>query len=93
MAYAIENGLVPCGSVPPIVGYAMVVRLCVDSISPKQGTSTVCPMDSAFCGTSYFDRLVVLCRRLLGERLYQAVWVVGVDPDGGKVIEPDEGLT
>ena len=44
-------------------------------------------------GASYLKRLVVLCRRLLSERLYQAVWIVGVDPVAGSVIEPDPNLT
>ena len=29
----------------------------------------------------------------MNERLYQAIWIVAVDPSTGEVTEPDPGLT
>lgn len=93
-AHAIKNELIPFQVAPPVVGYVMVVKLCEDSTKPgKARKKSVYPIDEVFNGASYLKRLVVLCRRLLSERLYQAVWIVGVDPVAGKVIEPDPSLT
>lgn len=94
IAHAVKNELVPFQVAPPVVGYVMVVRLCEASTKPgKSSKKSIYPIDSVFAGASYMQRLVVLCRRLLSERLYQAVWIVGVDPIAGTVEEPDQNLT
>lgn len=93
-AHAIKNDLIPFQVAPPVIGYVMVVRVCEDSTKPGRKTKkALYPIDEVFSGASYLQRLVVLCRRLLSERLYQAVWVVGVNPVAGEVIEPDPNLT
>lgn len=94
IAHAVKNELVPFQVTPPVIGYVMVVRLCEESVkSGKSSRKSIYPIDSVFDGASYMQRLVVLCRRLLSERLYQAVWIVGVDPITGTVEEPDQNLT
>lgn len=93
-AHAIKNELIPYQVEPPVVGYVMVVKICDESTkASKNSKKAMYPIDEAFKGASYLERLVVLCRRLLSERLYQAVWIVGVDPVTGTVIEPDPYLT
>ena len=94
MYHAIKNDLVPYRSAPPVVGYALVVRLCPGSTTPpKIKRKAIYPIDPAFKGASYLERLTILGRRLLSERLYQAVWVVAVDPMTGNVEEPDPALS
>lgn len=93
-AHAIKNELIPYKAMPPVFGYVLVVRLCDASTKPGSNPiRSVYPIDPIFCKASYLKRLTVLCRRLLTERLYQAVWVVGVDPENGVVVEPDPDLT
>ena len=94
VGHAIKNELIPFQVTPPVVGYVMVVKMCEDSTRPsKNSKKTLYPIDSVFKGASYLQRLVVLCRRLLSERLYQAVWIVAVDPVTGTIVEPDQNLT
>lgn len=93
-ALAIEHGLIPYRVLPPIIGYVMVVRLCERSTRyGEKVRNTIFPVDDVFLGASYLDRLTELGRRLIGERLYQAVWIVGVDPSSGRVVEPDQNLS
>ena len=93
-AYAIKNELIPFSCAPPLLGYVLIVRICDDSTREgAKSQKSVYPIDSVFCNTSYFQRLTILCRRLLAERIYQSVWVVGVDPVNNEIIEPDPDLT
>lgn len=93
-AHAIKNQLIPFCSTPPLLGYVLVVKICEDSTKAgRRIANSVFPVDESFQGVSYFERLTILCRRLLSERLYQAIWIVGVDPDKGTIIEPDPDLT
>ena len=70
------------------------MRMCDGSLK-KSGSpqKSVYPIDNVFLHASYFERLTILCKRLLAERLYQAVWIVGVDPSNGEIVEPDKDLT
>lgn len=93
-AHAITNSLIPFKTKPPMLGYVLVVRLCEESTKPGGTTlSSVYPIDSVFNYASYFKRLTVMCRRLLAERIYQAVWIVGVNPKTGAIVEPEADLT
>ena len=92
--HAIKNSLIPFNTQPPIIGYVLVVRMCDDSMKKSgEPQKSVYPIDKTFLHASYFERLTIFCKRLLAERLYQAVWVVGVDPINGKIVEPDKDLT
>lgn len=92
--HAIKNDLIPFKTAPPIIGYALVVKICEDSTKPGKATQkSIYPIDKVFDRASYLKRLSVMCRRLLSERLYQAVWIVGVDPEKNEVIEPEDDLT
>ena len=93
-AHSIKNSLIPFKTVPPLIGYVLVIKICEDSIKKsKKEKKCVYPIDEVFKGASYYERLTVFGRRLLAERLYQAVWIVGVDPVKGIVYEPDENMT
>ena len=93
-AHAIKNELIPYRTTPPLLGYVLIVRLCDASTKPGSNSArSVYPIDPVFCNVSYLKRLTILCQRLLAERLYQAVWIVGVDPENGAVIEPEPYLT
>lgn len=50
-------------------------------------------VDPVFDGVSYIDRFTMMGRRLLEERIYQAVWVVTVDLEVGQVFEPSPVMT
>jgi hypothetical protein len=92
--HAIKNELIPFQVAPPVVGYVMVVKMCEDSTKPSRSNKkAIYPIDKVFDKASYLQRLVVLCRRLLSERLYQAVWIVAVDPANDIVEEPDPNLS
>lgn len=93
-AHAIKNELIPYHTTPPLLGYVLIVRLC--DASTKSGSNSVrsvYPIDPVFRNASYLKRLSILCRRLLTERMYQAVWIVGVDPESETIIEPEPDLT
>lgn len=92
--HAVKNSLIPFNTQPPVIGYVLVVKMCNESLK-KSGEphKSVYPIDKVFLHASYFDRLRILCKRLLSERLYQAVWIVGVDPKSGEIVEPDKDLT
>lgn len=94
IGHAIKNFLIPFTTQPPIIGYVLVVKMCKKSLK-KSGKSkkSIYPTDKVFSHSSYFERLTILCKRLLAERLYQAVWIVGVDPENGEILEPDKDLT
>lgn len=93
-AHAIKNELIPFQTAPPLLAYVLVIKLCDDSTRVSStAQKSVYPIDEVFKHTSYFERLTIFCRRLLAERLYQAVWVVGVNPNTGGIIEPDRDLT
>jgi len=93
-AHAIKNELIPYKTVPPMLGFVLVVRLCDESMKPGNSTQpSIYPVDEVFADSSYMQRLSILCRRLLSERLYQAVWIVGVDPANKIIVEPETDLT
>lgn len=92
--HAIKNSLIPFNTQPPIIGYVLVVKMCKKSLKKNKKTKkSIFPTDKIFTHTSYFEKLTILCKRLLAERLYQAVWIVGVDPENDEIIEPDKDLT
>ena len=91
--YAIRNGLVRYQTAPPVLAYVLVVRSCEESSFKCSNRKAVYPVDEVFDNTSYLERLAIMCRRMMAERVYQAVWIVYVDPELGFVEEPDEHLS
>lgn len=92
--YALKNNLIPFQTNPPFLGYVLIIKICEDSMRrTKDLSNTIYPIDPVYNGASYFERLTIMCRRLLAERLYQAVWIVGVDPATGEIVEPEKDLT
>lgn len=93
-AHAIKNNLIPFQTKPPLLGYVLVVKLCEDSTRPGGvGLNCVYPIDAVYEHVSYFKRLSMMCRRLLAEQIYHAVWIVGVNPETGEIVEPEIDLT
>jgi len=92
--YATKNHLLEPNSLPPSYGYVLVIRKTDESSQPRKGASLGrYEQDQAFDGASYIDRFVLLGKRLLRERIYQAVWVVVVDLENETVEEPDPQMT
>lgn len=88
-----EHMFGPC-SIPPVMGYAMIVRDCEDSRSVGRGYSSPhFAADPVFNEASYLDRFLILCDRLRRKSLYQAVWLVFADPEIGVAYEPSSDLT
>jgi hypothetical protein len=90
--YAIRNELIRYQARPPVLGYALVVKDCESSRKRARNMQATSPTDSVFEDTSYLERFSIMCRRLLAERIYQAVWLVYVDPDNQAITEPDPEL-
>lgn len=91
--FAIKNQLID-QNIPPILGYVMVVKKDAKSSStcnrPREDHFKV---DSIFYDTSYIDRLEIMCKRLLREGLFGAVWFVVIDPVQGTIEEPNADLS
>lgn len=82
-------------SIPPVMGYAMIVCDCDESrsTSARPAHSPHFDIDEAFKGVSYLDRFHILCDRLRRKSLYNAVWLVFARPDEGIAYEPDPSMT
>lgn len=93
MGFATENGLVPRRTKPPARCYVMVVCDCEESSMPVRVPETHYGVDPIFEGTSYQQRFEIMCSRFLDERLYEAVWLVYVDPVKRIVTEPNPALS
>lgn len=72
----------------PLFGYVLVIKSDEDSTkkvkNPAEPHFKVC---SDFYGTSYIERFTILCKKMLAEKLYDAIWLVTVN-DNGEVSEP-----
>lgn len=92
--YATRNHLLEPNDLPPSFGYVLLVRKTPESVRvPPQRDLSRYPLDTAFTEASYVERFSLLGRRLLRERIYQAVWVTVVDLEAGTVEEPDPLMT
>lgn len=92
-AHAIKGWLIPSENVMPALAYVLVIRDCDGSRRTASNRKPVYPADDVFTDTSYLDRLTIMCRRMLEERIYQAVWVVYVDTEQRVITEPDPALS
>ena len=91
---AFDENLLGSSSIPPVMGYVMIVHDCPDSRIVGRGVrSAHFPIDPDFEGASYLDRFLLLCDRLRRKSLYQAVWLVFANPEDGVAYEPSSALT
>lgn len=92
--YATHNHLLEPNDLPPNFGYVLFIRKTEETIRPVRTTSkSRYEFDPVFEGSSYIDRFTLLGKRLLRERIYQAVWVAVVDIENETVEEPDPLMT
>lgn len=92
--YATHNHLLEPNDLPPNFGYVLLIRKTDESSKvSKVAARSRYAFDSEFDETSYIDRFTVLGKRLLRERIYQAVWVAVVDLENHTVEEPDPLMT
>lgn len=89
--HAAEAGLM--GEVPPWLGYVFLMQDEDRSRSSVKVKEPHFPVDRDFRGASYQKRAMLLCRRLVMKRLYDAAWFVMADPITGTVTEPAPDLT
>ena len=91
---AFDEHLLGSSSIPPVMGYEMIVHDCPDSRIVGRGVrSAHFPIDPDFEGASYLDRFLLLCDRLRRKSLYQAVWLVFANPEDGVAYEPSALLS
>lgn len=91
---AFDNDLFGHASIPPVMGYVMIIRDCAESrMESRAFRSMHFPIDATFFQTSYLDRFRILCERLRRQSLYQAVWLVYANPDTREVTEPSSEMT
>lgn len=94
VAAAFDEHLLGSSSIPPVMGYVMIVHDCPDSRIVGRGVrSAHFPIDPDFEGASYLDRFLLLCDRLRRKSLYQAVWLVFANPEDGVAYEPSALLS
>ncbi len=92
--YATHNHLLEPNDLPPNFGYVLLVRKTPESTRPsKIGAKSRYAFDKEFEDSSYVERFTILGKRLLRERVYQAVWVAVIDLENGVVEEPDPLMT
>ena len=68
-------------TVPPRVGYLMLVERSVKSSSPVKIQEPHFKVRPEFHNTSYLDRYVILCEKLMRERHYSATSLIWTDSD------------
>ena len=91
---ATHNHLLEPNDLPPNFGYVLLIRKTPESTRPsKIGAKSRYAFDKEFENSSYLERFTILGKRLLRERIYQAVWVAAVDLENGVVEEPDPLMT
>jgi hypothetical protein len=88
--HAAEIGLL--GLQPPWLGYVFLMQDEAASRSPVRVKEPHFEVDREFQGASYQRRAMLLCRRLLMKRLYDAAWFVLGEPEKGVVSEPAADL-
>jgi type II restriction enzyme len=88
---AAEQGLF--GLLPPWLGYVFLMQDAAQSRSTVSVTESHFSVDPEFKAASYQRRAMLLCRRLVQKRLYNAAWFVLGDPDEATVCEPAIDLT
>jgi len=77
---AAEKGLL--GVTPPWLGYVFLMQDEPASRSPVRVRQTHFPVDAQFTNSSYQDRALLMCRRLVLRRLYNAAWFITGDGKG-----------
>jgi len=77
---AAEKGLL--GVKPPWLGYVFLMQDEPSSRSPVRVRQTHFPVDPEFSDSSYQDRAILMCRRLVLQRLYNAAWFVTGNGEG-----------
>ncbi len=80
----------------PFLGYLMLLEDEIGSQSNVRITSPHFAIDPIFDGSSYSDRMQILCKRLMRERVYDAAALVLASRENGALgefTEPDEDLT
>jgi hypothetical protein len=91
LLHAAESGLL--GLQPPWLGYVFLMQ---DELASRQAVRVKEPhfaVEREFRGASYQRRAMLLCRRLLMKRLYDAAWFVLADPLANEVSEPAVDLS
>jgi Restriction endonuclease XhoI len=82
------------GTTRPWLGYFFLLEEHPESIEPVKVRSPLFDAEDVFLGASYKKRYEILCRRLLAERLYDAVCFVtsSADPET-PIHQPAKDLT
>lgn len=90
---AAEKGLL--GVKPPWLGYVFLMQDEPASRSTVRVRQTHFPVDPQFSNSSYQDRALLMCRRLVLKRLYNAAWFITGDGEGTPegVREPAQDLS
>ena len=90
---AAEIGLL--GVTPPWLGYVFLMQNEKASRSPVRVRQSHFPVDDVFRESSYQDRAIALCRRLVLKNLYNAAWFVTGDggTTRGSITEPARDLS
>lgn len=88
---AAEQGLL--GRTAPWLGYVYLMQDEAKSRAPVAVTESHFRVDRELKDASYQKRVMLLCRRLVLKRLYDAAWFAVADPDAGVVSEPARDLT
>jgi len=82
------------GSTRPWLGYFFILEDAPESTRPVSLPSTIFPVDPVFDGSSYRDRYLVLCQRLIRERLYDAAcFLTATAGPQSTIYEPAEELS
>jgi len=84
---AFDAGLL--GQVRPWLGFVMVVENTGPSTAIQSALPALFPTDPEFDNTSYLDRYRILMKRLVSDRLYDAIAVIETESGQGIYQEPE----
>lgn len=74
------------------LGYVFLMEMTPAVTVPVEVRTAIGQPDPEFWGTSYLERMAILCERMRADCLYDMVWAIGVTRGPVGFVEPRESV-